>query len=577
MTQKILFVIKHTVLYTLVFGLIATTIFILPLALGFGKTGKNTFVLDKDFSLLSKKDVIGRVDANFKLPVNLTLAGPDRQFTLNTASISAQINSNQIANNLLFRRLNQGISNYVTAFFSPKHFTLDVSYNDSSLSQSVDDLSNQINQPFIPSELSIVNGKVVVKNGQIGRKVDTNQLKSTIISALENYNILSPLPIPFELIGSLPSQSQITSASINAEKLIKKSFVFTGASQDITVDDNTLVSWVGFDNACNQEKINSYALNLVKSIHKDPVDATLNVVGTKVTEFMASADGYDLNTDQFAATLCTQLKASINSTDAVSKFPLSLNIVHPKIKTGDVNNLGIKELLGSGTSTFHHSSDTRNFNVQKGASIINRILVAPGETFSFIKNLGEVTLEAGYKNAYIISQGHTVLDAGGGICQVSTTLFRAMLNAGLNITDRSAHAYRVSYYEEDSKPGFDATVFIPNPDLKFINDTGNYVLIQSIYEDSAKRLTYYIYGTSDGRQAEISNYRQWGWAPAPPDVNIDDPTLKPGQTVQDEHAIPGLNTSFDWKVTRNGQVIHQKTFTSNFVPWAAVFRHGPKI
>jgi vancomycin resistance protein YoaR len=149
-----------------------------------------------------------------------------------------------------------------------------------------------------------------------------------------------------------------------------------------------------------------------------------------------------------------------------------------------------------------------------------------------------------------------------------------MLDAGLNITERQNHAYRVSYYEEDSKPGFDATVFIPSPDLKFVNDTGHYVLIQNTFDLKNRRLTYYIYGTSDGRKAEISNYRSWDATPAPPDINIDDPTLPPGKTVQDEHAIAGLKTAFDWKVVRDGQIIHQKTFQSVFVPWAAVYRHG---
>jgi hypothetical protein len=86
---------------------------------------------------------------------------------------------------------------------------------------------------------------------------------------------------------------------------------------------------------------------------------------------------------------------------------------------------------------------------------------------------------------------------------------------------------------------------------------------------------YQIYGTSDGRKVEISNYHQWDATPAPPDIYIDDPTLPPGKVVQDEHRIPGLKTAFDWKVTRNGEVIHQKTFQSSFVPWAAVYRRGP--
>lgn len=568
--------IKRTLFYTFIFGSIALVIFLLPLVIGFGKTGKNTYVLNRDFSLLSKSEIFSRVAADFKLSDSISLLGPDHLYILKLSDISAEINTGKIANDLLFRRLNQGVGNYIKAFFSPKHFTLEVAYDDAALDKYLDDLNTQINQPFIPSELNIVNGKVEVKVGQSGRKIDTVLLKMAIINALENYQLTNALVIPLQTIGNLPDQNQMNTAQSLAQTFIKKSFVFTGADSEITADNNTLVSLIGFDSVCNQGKIIDYVNNLSNSIHKDPVDATLKVDGNKVSEFKPSADGYSLNTDEFTKTLCSQLELATKSTDTVVKFPLTLNYVSPKIKTSEVNNLGIKELLGSGTSTFRHSSAIRNLNVERGASMVNRVLVAPNETFSFLKALGEVSVENGYKMAYVIRGGKTELDVGGGICQVSTTLFRAMLNSGLDITQRQNHAYRVQYYEEDMPPGYDATVFIPSPDLRFINDTGHYLLIQSKYNGVEKRLTYEIYGTSDGRKVDISGYRQWGWAPAPPDINIDDPTLPPGKTVKDEQAIPGLKTSFDWKVTRGGEIIRQKTFTSSYTPWAAVYRHGPQ-
>jgi len=102
-------------------------------------------------------------------------------------------------------------------------------------------------------------------------------------------------------------------------------------------------------------------------------------------------------------------------------------------------------------------------------------------------------------------------------------------------------------------------------------------LIQNMYDGKNKTLVYEIYGTSDGRSVEINNYRQWDATPAPPDVYIDDPTLPPGKVVKDESRVNGLKTSFDWKVTRGGQILHQKTFTSAYAAWAAVYRRGPQI
>jgi len=338
-----------------------------------------------------------------------------------------------------------------------------------------------------------------------------------------------------------------------------------------------LVSWVDFDSGSQQTNINEYVDNLQQNLKREPQDAVFKFENGKVLEFQPDKQGYYLDGEKLKDSIRRNFSAWEMSTENKIVAELPLVKSEAKVKNNEVNDLGIKELLGRGTSSFKHSSTTRNYNVEKGSSIVNRILVAPGETFSFIKNLGEVTLESGYKKAYIIRQGKTELDVGGGICQVSTTLFRAMLDAGLEITQRQAHAYRVSYYEEDTKPGFDATVFIPNPDLRFVNDTGNYVLIQSYYDGINKKLAYEIYGTSDGRKAVISNYKQWGAAPAPPDVWIDDPTLPAGKVVKDESRVPGLKTAFDWTVTKDGKVIHQKTFTSSYVPWAAVYRRGTGI
>lgn len=541
----------------------------LPLAFGFGKTGKNTTILGQDFSLLNKEQIISKLDTTFPLPENFIVTYDNRNFEIPLASVSASIDYSKTASNLLFRRLNQGVTRYFVSFFQPKDFVLTLNINESQLNQIIDDISAQIDTPFIPSELTLdSNRTVVVKNGELGRQVDQQQLANLIVQSLVNYQ-LYPLSIPTNSLGSLPDPSTI-SQSIERANLIKtQQLILRSADQNINLTGNDLISFIGFGSDCHQDKINLYVNNLSTSLNHPPVDAVFKFENNKVLEFKSAKSGRALVTDELGRLICQAISAN-----NFSPIELTFKLTEPQIQNDEVNDLGIKELLGKGTSTFKHSTAIRNFNVEKGASIVNRILVAPGETFSFIKNLGDVSLEAGFKKAYVIRAGKTELDVGGGICQVSTTLFRAMLNAGLDITERKNHAYRVRYYEEDMPPGYDATVFIPSPDLKFINDTSHYLLIQNTYDGNEKRLTYEIYGTSDGRVAEITNYRQWDASPAPPDVYIDDPTLPLGKVVQDEQRIPGLKTAFDWKVTRDGSVIHQKTFQSNFVPWAAVFRRG---
>ncbi|HPJ16627.1 MAG TPA: VanW family protein [Candidatus Woesebacteria bacterium] len=571
MTTKIIHIIRPILLAILFIVLVMFG----PLIINFGKTGRQTTVLGKDYSLLSKSQIIAKLAVDFPNPTNFSFTSAGRQFDLPLSSVSASINYSTTASNLLFRRLNQGLPQYFRSFFEPRNFNLEIDYRPELLTSQIDAIASQINRPYIPTEL-VLNPQtknIEVKAGQLGSQLDQSALSRQLISNLTNYH-LQPFEITIETKGTLPNQSQIDQTILKAQKLIDKKIILKLPDQEITLTDQTLINWLDFDQNCRTDNISFYVDSVATSIKKDPIDAVFQFENGKVLEFKPATKGYSLNSTELKNQLCPSVNQIIaSSSNQTIETPL--NYTDPTTQNSMVNDLGIKELLGRGVSTFKHSSTIRNHNVEKGASIVNRVLVAPGETFSFLKNLGEVSLETGFKKAYVIRAGKTELDVGGGICQVSTTLFRAMLNAGLNITERKNHAYRVGYYEEDMPPGYDATVFIPSPDLKFINDTGHHLLIQSTYDGVNKKLTYDIYGTSDGRKTEITNYRQWGAAPPPPAVYIDDPTLAPGKVVQDEHAIAGLKTSFDWKVTRDSQIIHQKTFTSNFVPWAAVYRRGP--
>ncbi len=565
-------------------GLIITvsilgTILFLPLALAFGKSGRDTKVLGKDFSMLSKREILGRLDRDFPLvgtiKLNEKMTEDSRLFSIELSSISAEINKEKMISDLLYRRINQGLLKYIGAFFQGRDFKLEIKWDDSKFDKEIDRIASQIEKPYIPSELLIEKGEVKVKDGQLGKRVDINILKENILKIITGYNLDNRVEIPVEIIGFLPEADIKSEVIKKASKLINKKIILTWEEEKSEVEKAEIINWIGFGDGCNLNKISGFVEIFGNSIKREPREAVFKFENGKVVEFEASRDGFLIDSTKLKETLCREISNREESEKKEIVVELPLILIAPKINTGSVNDLGIKELLGRGTSSFRHSSTIRNFNVEKGSSIVNRILVAPDETFSFLKALGEVTLDNGYKKAYVIKKGKTELDVGGGVCQVSTTFFRAILDAGLDITERHAHAYRVSYYEEDSRPGFDATVFIPSPDLKFINDTGHHLLIQSIYDGKNKKLTYEVYGTSDSRKVEINNYRQWDAQPAPPDVWIDDPTLEPGKVVKDESKVPGLKASFEWKVTKNGEVLHQKTFTSSYVPWAAVYRRGP--
>lgn len=330
----------------------------------------------------------------------------------------------------------------------------------------------------------------------------------------------------------------------------------------------------------SEKKVSDVLEPIAEAAKKDPIDALFKFENGKVVEFKTSADGQEADIQSVKNRLSSQIPrivASVPSNESTKFiFHVPIKVVEPKITTEKVNSLGIKELIGTGTSLYAGSIESRMYNVTLAASRMNGVLVAPGETFSFVKTIGDVSSFTGYKQAYIIENGKTVLGDGGGVCQVSTTLFRAALNAGLPITERHAHAYRVHYYEEDSGPGLDATVYVPSVDFKFKNDTNHYILVQSVVEPSEPRLTFYFYGTKDGREITISEPIITSQTPAPEPLYQDDPTLPKGTVKQIDFAAAGAKTYFTRQVVKSGKTIIDEKFVSNFRPWQAVFLRGTK-
>lgn len=327
----------------------------------------------------------------------------------------------------------------------------------------------------------------------------------------------------------------------------------------------------------SEDKLYSKLIPVIEKVNRQPIEALFTFEYGRVTEFRASRDGRQIDKTQLNQQLLSQANLILNSkSQKIVIIPIPVKIIKPNLTTEKVNKLGIKELIGTGTSLFQHSIENRIYNINLAASRLNGILVAPGETFSFAKAIGDISSFTGYKQAFVIQNGRTVLGDGGGVCQVSTTLFRAALNSGLPIEERTAHAYRVSYYEQDSLPGIDATVYVPTVDLKFRNDTSHHILIQTLVDPNELRLTFNLYGTSDGRISEITTPIVTSVVPAPEPKYEDDPTLPKGQTKQVDFAAAGAKVSFSRTVTKNEKVLISETFNSNYRPWQAVFLRGTK-
>ncbi len=327
----------------------------------------------------------------------------------------------------------------------------------------------------------------------------------------------------------------------------------------------------------SQDKLTTALSPLAEKINDKPSDALFTFENGRVTAFKPSVNGHEIDTTTLNNQLLSKALTVISSQKGmVIIIPLQIKTIEPKITTDKANNLGIKELIGEGRSIFYHSIPNRVYNINLAASRFQGILIAPGEVFSFNKILGDISSFTGYRQAYVIQNGKTVLGDGGGVCQVSTTLFRAVLNAGLPIVERHAHAYRVGYYEQDSPPGFDATIFVPSVDLKFKNDTGNYILIQTQVDLDNLSLAFYLYGTRDGRQVTMTKPVITNQTPPLPDLYQDDPTLPKGVIKQTDFSASGAKVYFTRQVTKNNQIIISDKFVSNYRPWQAIYLRGTK-
>lgn len=326
----------------------------------------------------------------------------------------------------------------------------------------------------------------------------------------------------------------------------------------------------------NIEELGSVLSDLSAHIDVPAQDALFTYQNGRVTAFRLSKDGSRVNTEETVRRIETAIRSLPHTPVYHLVIPLPVETALPRVTSENINEFGITELIGTGYSEFHGSIPGRIHNVALAASRMHGVLIPPGETFSFNETIGDISAATGYQSAYIIKNGRTVLGDGGGVCQVSTTVFRAALNAGLPIVERYAHAYRVHYYEEAGyKAGLDATVFSPSVDLRFTNDTPAHILIQAAADTKNMTLTINFYGTSDGRVAEIYDHVVYGESPPPPPIYQEDPTLSEGQIKQVDWAAWGAKASVSYRVIRNSETLQDTKFFSNFRPWQAVYLKGP--
>jgi vancomycin resistance protein YoaR len=329
----------------------------------------------------------------------------------------------------------------------------------------------------------------------------------------------------------------------------------------------------------DSSKLRTFLDGLAPSLSRDPQNARFifNEGTRKLEVIQPAVIGRSLDIE---GTLKAIHQSLTNGDHAVS---LTLNLTKPAA-SDDVTaeQLGIRDLIRQEISYFYGSSTGRVQNITAAASKFHGVLVPPGAVFSMSDTIGQISLDNGFAEALIIYNGRTVKGVGGGVCQVSTTLFRTAFFAGYPIVERYAHAYRVSYYEKvagnriDARlAGLDATVFVPLVDFQFKNDSTSWLLMETYVNPKTSTLTWKFYSTSDARKVSWETTGLTNIVPAPDPVYRENPDLPKGKINRIDYAVEGADVAVTRTVTRDGKIVLKDVVRTHYVPWPDQYEYGP--
>lgn len=453
--------------------------------------------------------------------------------------------------------------------------------------------SQHIDRPVIEPSLSIEGTEVIIHPGQSGRQLDINAALETISVQMETQqNGLITLPViePDPVILDVEQQAELARNILNQPLTLNMPPGETDQLGPWTFQPEELASMLIFQRvddhdssyyqvSLNYRMLNDFLIRLAPSLQKED----------QSTRFIFNDDTRQLEIIEPAVVGRTlDLQTSIDDiqqglVELQHNIPLTFFYTNPPVTDeATTSSLGITELIHAETSYFYGSSAARIFNIALASSKMHGVLIAPGETFSMGSQLGEVSEETGYQEGLIIFGDSTIEGVGGGVCQVSTTLFRTAFFAGFPIPERHSHAYRVSYYEKDAAnqinpdlAGLDATVFVPIIDLKFTNDSPYWLLMETYVNEASRKLTWKFYSTKDGRVVDWYTTGPINTVEAPKSVYRENPELEKGEVEQVDWEADGADVSVERTVYKDGEILFQDTFNTHYEPWRAIYEYGP--
>jgi vancomycin resistance protein YoaR len=413
------------------------------------------------------------------------------------------------------------------------------------------------------------NGQPVVVPGEAGRELDVGAAAETVVRALTRFE-REPVALPVRIDPPKVTRDVLMPVAAQIRRALSAPVTFVYKDVHWSVPPTQIATFLRLpQNGQSRLEVGGpaaqkYFAALNRAVARPPREVSFTITSAGRAQMIPSKDGRKLDA---TATGKAFLAAALSTTNRQAELAVVTD--PPRLTTERAKALGIKGLVG-GYTTYYGGDPNRIHNVQLVAELIDRHVIAPGATFSFNETTGERNAEKGFLEAPVIINGELKNGLGGGVCQVSTTVFNAAYEAGLPISERHNHALYIDHYPL----GRDATVNYPDLDLKFVNDTGHWLLLETVIGPSS--LTVRLYGTPVHRRVETQStpLRETG---PPPTKNILDNKMFVGEKIVEEAGTPSRATSVRRMVyDRRGRLLYDTRWYSSYASEPRVVRVGTK-
>ncbi len=445
-------------------------------------------------------------------------------------------------------------------------------------------IAPKINQDLLEGDVWLQGEQVKSSPAQEGHTLQVYPALQTIRDSLARMASNNRIELPVTISKPIVPQTELDATAHQLQIMLAGPLVARQGSKQFSVDARKISQKLlllkrnadptaakHFEVAFQEDNLKAAVADWADQIDTAPQNARFAWNNGQVQVTKESQDG--IKVDQTKA--ITAVKAALATPDKRT-VDLPTNSAPPKVSSKDIGALGIKELIGTGNTSFKGSTAERATNIKIAAGYLDGVVVPPGDTFSFLDAVAPITLDRGYVEGYVIAAERTQRGVGGGVCQVSTTVFRAAFWSALQISERHQHAYRVSWYESKGEPvGFDAAVFDPGVDFKFVNNTPGFLLVQSVL--TGDELNVNFYGTKIADEVKLVGPKIENQLNPPQDIYQLDPTLPAGTTKQVETAHKGLDTTITRQIYKGGQLVSEDPFFSRFEAWPNWFMVAPGV